>query len=111
MKYMPYVVIFVIGLALSACEAPPATNTESAVAADSEFEVVNGVKTKNVAGFGGVIAESYQDSEEWWAPYETPNADAPNVIIFLLDDVGFAQVGSFGGLIEFRRPDRNTEYR
>ena len=29
-----------------------------------------------------------------------PPADAPNVIIFLLDDVGFAQVESFGGLIE-----------
>jgi arylsulfatase len=100
MKYIPYIFVFVIGLTLSACEAPPATNTESADAADSEFEVINGVKTKNVAGFGGVIAESYQDSEEWWAPYETPNEDAPNVIIFLLDDVGFAQVGSFGGLIE-----------
>ena len=23
----------------------------------------------------------------------------PNVVIFLLDDVGFAQIGSFGGLI------------
>jgi len=53
-----------------------------------------------------VIAESYQDSEEWWAPYATPNQDAPNVIIFLLDDVGFAQVGSFGGLIETPNIDK-----
>ena len=59
----------------------------------------SGVKTKNVEGFDGVIAESYQDSEEWWAPYDVPKEDAPNVIIFLLDDVGFAQVGSFGALI------------
>ena len=57
-------------------------------------------KTKKVDGFGGVIAKSYSDSKEWWAPEELPNKDAPNVIIFLLDDVGFAQVGSFGGLIK-----------
>ena len=62
--------------------------------------MVDGVKTKRVEGFGGVIAERYDESEEWWPDYEEPNKDAPNVIIFLLDDVGFAQVGSFGALIE-----------
>ncbi len=60
----------------------------------------SGVKTKNVEGFGGVIAESYQDSKEWWAAEELPEKGSPNVIIFLLDDVGFAQVESFGGLIK-----------
>ncbi len=58
------------------------------------------VKTKTVEGFGGVIAERYEDSKEWWPPETRPNKGAPNVIIFLLDDVGFAQVGSFGGLIK-----------
>jgi arylsulfatase A-like enzyme len=58
------------------------------------------VKTKKVEGFGGVIAERYSDSKEWWAPEKRPPKDAPNAIIFLLDDVGFAQVGSFGGLIK-----------
>jgi arylsulfatase A-like enzyme len=58
------------------------------------------VKTKDVEGFGGVISKKYSDSKEWWAPEKRPNKDAPNVIIFLLDDVGFAQVGSFGGLIK-----------
>ena len=56
-------------------------------------------KTKDVAGFEGVIARSYSDSKEWWAAEKRPNKDAPDVIIFLLDDVGFAQVGSFGGMI------------
>ena len=50
--------------------------------------------------FGGKIARSYEESKEWWAPEKRPKKDAPNVIIFLLDDVGFAQVGSFGGLIK-----------
>ncbi len=50
--------------------------------------------------FGGKIARSYADSEEWWPPEKLPPEGAPNVIIFLLDDTGFAQIGSFGGLIE-----------
>jgi arylsulfatase len=50
--------------------------------------------------FGGVIAERYEDSQEWWPEPTEPPPGAPNVIIFLLDDVGFAQVGSFGALIE-----------
>ncbi|MCP4767383.1 MAG: hypothetical protein GY875_14035 [Gammaproteobacteria bacterium] len=58
------------------------------------------VRTKKVEGFGGVIARDYDHSKEWWAPEKRPNEDSPNVIIFLLDDVGFAQVGSFGGLIK-----------
>ena len=105
MKLIHLLAVLVISLALSACHAPPVTNSadeaiSASDAADSEFKYVNGVKTKPIEGFGGIIAESYHDSEEWWAPYATPNEDAPNVIIFLLDDVGFAQVGSFGGLIE-----------
>ena len=69
-------------------------------------ESSSGVRTKAVEGFGGVIAESYEDSVEWWPEEPRPNEDAPNVIIFLLDDVGFAQVGSFGGLINTPNIDR-----
>ena len=65
------------------------------------------VRTKKVEGFGGVIAETFSDSEEWWADPVRPHQDAPNVVIFLLDDVGFAQLGQcFGGLIETPTIDR-----
>ena len=68
------------------------------------------LKTKNVEGFGGVIAEKYEDSKEWWAPEKRPPDGAPNVLILLLDDVGFAQLGqSFGGLIETPNIDRLAE--
>ena len=50
--------------------------------------------------FKGKIAKSYAESKEWWPEPVRPPKGAPNVIIFLLDDVGFAQVGSFGGLTE-----------
>ncbi|MFT5501176.1 MAG: arylsulfatase A-like enzyme, partial [Woeseiaceae bacterium] len=88
-------------LILGACGGAPAPeNTTQEPAVEPEFSVsANGAKIKNVEGFGGVIAESYDDSQEWWAPYQEPKDDAPNVIIFLLDDVGFAQIESFGGLI------------
>ncbi|MBW2640099.1 MAG: arylsulfatase [Deltaproteobacteria bacterium] len=68
--------------------------------------IAQDVKTKEVEGFGGIIAEKYVDSKEWWAPEKRPSKDAPNVIIFLLDDVGFAQVGCFGGLIETPNIDK-----
>ena len=67
------------------------------------------IKTKAVEGFGGVIAKKYEDSKEWWAPEKRPKKDAPNVIIFLLDDVGFAQVSSFGGLIKTPNIDHLAE--
>jgi arylsulfatase len=56
--------------------------------------------------FKGKIAKSYDESEEWWPEPVRPPKDSPNVIIFLLDDVGFAQVGSFGALIETPNIDR-----
>ena len=59
--------------------------------------------------FKGKMAKSYANSEEWWAPEVRPKKDAPNIIIFLLDDVGFAQVGSFGALIETPNIDQLAE--
>jgi len=56
--------------------------------------------------FKGKIARRYEESEEWWAEPVTPPKGAPNVIIFLLDDVGFAQIGCFGGLIETPNIDK-----
>jgi len=98
---MKTITTLILALTLSACGGETATETATGDSSATEgFSVSeSGVKTKNVEGFGGVIAESYSDSQEWWADYKVPKEDAPNVIIFLLDDVGFAQVGSFGALI------------
>lgn len=56
--------------------------------------------------FEGRIAERYEDSVEWWPPSPKPRPGTPNVIVFLLDDTGFAHLGSFGGLVETPNIDR-----
>ena len=57
--------------------------------------------------FGGTIARDYGESVEWWPEPVRPHPDAPNVLILLLDDVGFGQLSqSFGGLIETPNIDR-----
>jgi arylsulfatase A-like enzyme len=47
--------------------------------------------------FGGKIGQTYQDSKSEWPKLPTPSDGAPNVVIILLDDVGFGQVSTFGG--------------
>ena len=108
---MRFIATLALALMLSACDGEPPTDAGPDDSyAESEYSISDaGVKTKNIDGFGGVIAERYENSQEWWAPYDEPNENAPNVIIFLLDDVGFAQVGSFGGLIETPNIDRLAE--
>ena len=49
--------------------------------------------------FKGKIARTYAESEEWYPETRKPKSGSPNVFIILLDDVGFSQLGSYGGLI------------
>ena len=46
--------------------------------------------------FEGVIGRTFEDSVAWWPPFPSPPKDAPNVVIVVLDDVGYAQIGCFG---------------
>lgn len=47
--------------------------------------------------FKGVVAKTYVDSIPDWPEVPKPPDGAPNVLIILLDDVGFGQVSTFGG--------------
>jgi arylsulfatase A-like enzyme len=50
--------------------------------------------------FQGKIGTDWRDSEPWWPPRPTPPEHAPNVVLVVLDDVGFAQLGCYGSDIE-----------
>ena len=94
--------LFVVFIGLTLAFFMVSCNTAGKQPASKE-EAASSVGT---AEFKGKIAKRYEDSQEWWAEPVRPPEGAPNVIIFLLDDVGFAQVGSFGALINTPAIDR-----
>ncbi|WP_278021786.1 sulfatase-like hydrolase/transferase [Flavobacterium ginsengisoli] len=61
--------------------------------------------------FGGKIGETYKDSKEEWPKLVTPPQGVPNVIIILLDDVGFGQVSTFGGPVPTPELDKLADKR
>src|SRR6478672_11090019 len=48
----------------------------------------------------GVIGKYHYDSKPWWPPAHRAPAGAPNVLVVVLDDVGFAQLGCYGSDLE-----------
>ncbi|HEU5151962.1 MAG TPA: arylsulfatase [Iamia sp.] len=55
-------------------------------------------------GFGGVIGPTVSESVPWW-PAPTERGDRPNVVVIVLDDVGFAQLGCYGSDIDTPHSD------
>ncbi|RVW11281.1 arylsulfatase [Prescottella agglutinans] len=49
--------------------------------------------------FGGEIGKTYRESTAAWPQLPTAAESAPNVVVIMLDDVGFGQTSTFGGLI------------
>ncbi len=56
--------------------------------------------------FKGKIGRYHWESEPYWPPHPAPPPGAPNVMIVVLDDVGFAQLGCFGSDIATPTMDR-----
>ncbi len=50
--------------------------------------------------FEGTIGRTVADSEPWFDEPPHPGANAPNVVLVLLDDTGFAQFGCYGSDID-----------
>ena len=56
--------------------------------------------------FQGVAATQLAESTPAWPAPVRPAADAPNVLVWLIDDLGFGQLSAFGGLVETPNLDR-----
>ncbi len=56
--------------------------------------------------FGGRIGRDWRDSEPWWPAEPAPPAGSPNVLLVVLDDVGYGQLGCYGSDIETPVLDR-----
>ena len=55
--------------------------------------------------FDGTIGRTLADSQAWFDEPPHPGPDAPNVMVVLLDDTGFAQMGCYGSDIDTRNID------
>ena len=56
--------------------------------------------------FNGVIGRTVSESEPAWPQPVRAKKGAPNVIFFILDDVGYGQMSAFGGLVNTPNLDR-----
>ena len=56
--------------------------------------------------FEGVVGRTLDESTAWWPPLPSAPAGAPNVVMVLLDDVGYAQFGCYGSDIATPTFDR-----
>ncbi len=61
---------------------------------------------KSGTAFTGVIGRTYDTSSPAWPQPLRSKAGAPNVLFIVLDDVGFGQLGCFGGPCETPNIDR-----
>ena len=48
--------------------------------------------------FKGKIGKTLADSEQYWPPPVLPPEGSPNVLVWLIDDMGFGHSSAFGGL-------------
>ena len=55
--------------------------------------------------FAGRIGRTVSESTPWWPDPVKPAPDTPNVVMIVLDDVGFAQLGCYGSDIATPRID------
>src|SRR5260370_32543128 len=59
--------------------------------------------------FDGMIGETVTESVPSWPTRAHPGTDAPNVIVILLDDTGFAQLGCYGSTMRTPNIDKLAE--
>lgn len=67
------------------------------------------MSTRRYPGHGADVARTVADSSPWWRPAPRAPEGAPNIVVVLLDDLGFSDVGPFGSEIATPVLDGLTE--
>ena len=71
-----------------------------AAAADRRSTLISDILPLPTPRFGGCIGNTYLDSEPDIISAASAPPGAPNVLVILLDDVGFGQTSTFGGPVQ-----------
>jgi arylsulfatase A-like enzyme len=59
----------------------------------------DGAGARGYEGFGGTIGRTFSESSPWWPPRPRARDGAPNIIVVLVDDMGYSDIGPFGSEI------------
>ncbi len=70
------------------------------VAISCSSRSIEDASIKNEDEFRGKIAKTFAESEAWWPEKKRASQDAPNVVVFLIDDAGYGTSSAFGGLMQ-----------
>ena len=65
--------------------------------------------TAPYAGFGGRVGRTFAGSEGWWPERVQAPEGAPNIVVMVVDDLGFSDIGCYGSEIETPHLDAFAE--
>ena len=79
------------------CETTQPSGSELGRRIEEDHTVAKDLQYEQSEPFPGVVGRTVDESTPAWPAIPTAPVGAPNVVLFVLDDVGYAQLSPFGG--------------